>query len=49
MGKDSLPPLSEQKKYNEEGDHQYCDDQPQLEGGSERDVREPHPVSNDKL
>lgn len=24
-------------------------DQPQLAGGSERDVREPHPVSNDKL
>ncbi len=31
------------------GDNGHLDDQPQLEGGSERDVREPHPVSNDIL
>lgn len=47
MNNNSSPPLSDQIKYNQEGD--IGDDQPQLEGGSERDVREPHPVSNDKL
>jgi peptidoglycan-N-acetylglucosamine deacetylase len=47
MDRNSLPPSSEPIKYNHEGD--IGDDQPQLEGGSERDVREPHPVSNDKL
>ncbi|QUW22558.1 polysaccharide deacetylase family protein [Sporosarcina sp. Marseille-Q4063] len=47
MDNNSSPPSSDHIKYNQEGD--IRDDQPQLEGGSERDVREPHPVSNDKL
>ena len=47
MDRNSLPPSSEQIKYKQEDDNGHLDDQPQLEGGSERDVREPHPVSND--
>lgn len=51
MDSNSLPPSFEQNqiKYKQEGDNGYLDDQPQLEGGSERDVREPRPVSNDIL
>ena len=51
MDSNSLPPSSEQNqiKHKQEGDNEYLDEQPQLEGGSERDVREPHPVSNDTL
>lgn len=48
-GRNSQPQSLEQTKYNQEGDNDYLDDQPQLAGGSERDVREPHPVSNNKL
>ncbi len=39
----------EQTKYNQVQDYKYMDDQPQLKGGSETEVREPHPVSNSKL
>ena len=49
MDRNSLPPSSEQIKNKQEDDNGHLDDQPQLEGGSERDVREPHPVSNDIL
>jgi peptidoglycan-N-acetylglucosamine deacetylase len=49
MDRNSMPPSPEQIKYKQEGDNEYLDNQPQLAGGSERDVREPHPVSNDKL
>ena len=38
-----------QNDYEQEEDIDYSDDQPQLEGGSERDIREPEPVSNNKL
>lgn len=40
----SLEPTVEQTR-----DQRMGDEQPQLEGGSEKDVREPRPVSNDKL
>lgn len=45
--KDDVPFESEQINY--QSSEKDYDDQPQLEGGSERDVREPHPVSNSQL
>lgn len=42
---DAQPQPTEPEKINDE----QPDVQPQLTGGSERDVREPHPVSNEKL
>lgn len=48
-GRNFQPQSLEQTNYSQEGDNDYLDDQPQLVGGSERDVREPHPVSNNKL
>src|SRR5699024_133789 len=38
-----------QNDYEQEEDIDYSDDQPQLEGGSERDIREPESVSNNKV
>lgn len=48
-GNHSQLDLPEPITYSQHQDDEYVDDQPQLKGGSERDMREPHPVSNNKL
>ncbi|WP_165769118.1 polysaccharide deacetylase family protein [Virgibacillus profundi] len=42
-------PQPEQTKYNQEAENENLDDQLRLAGGSEKNVRQPRPVSNNKL
>lgn len=46
---DESTPRSVEPNIEQTRDQSLEDKQPQLEGGSEKDVREPQPVSNDKL
>lgn len=41
--------LKDTGNQKKEGSSRLADEQPELEGGSEKDTREPHPVSNSKL